>query len=336
MKHQVSILLTAALSVMAIALALRAQAQAPTQTQSQPPQTQAPAQTPAPAAQEPAMAQPNPAAAAGTQVTVSATPAAIRQSGEDPGAVARGAAAYASAGCGSCHGAAARGTGTGPDLVRSPLVEDDTKGELIGPVLSQPHPKGGQKPDLTDQQISDIAAWLRVQVYGAAMRDTYQYLDIVVGDPQKGEAFFNGAGKCNTCHSVTGDLAGIGSKYAPPQLQGLWISGGANARFGRGGRGRFTANGGMLADTAPPNITPSTITITVTLADGQKFTGVPVSVDDFDVAFRDMSGAYHSFERHGEWPKIEIHNPLEAHWELLKHLTDDEMHNVTAYLVTLK
>jgi cytochrome c oxidase cbb3-type subunit III len=272
----------------------------------------------------------------GNDATISATPAAVRQSGEDPVAVSRGAEAYTSAGCGSCHGATAKGTNVGPDLVRSPLVEDDTNGELIGPVLSQPHPTGGQKLNLTDQQISDIAAWLRVQVYGAAMRDTYSYLNIVVGDPQKGEAFFNGAGKCNTCHSVTGDLAGIGSKYAPPQLQGLWISGGANARFGRG-RGRLlTANGGLLADTSPPEVGPSTVTITVTLADGQKLTGVPVSVDDFHVAFRDMSGAYHSFDRSNGYPKVEVHNPLQPHWELLKHLTDDEMHDLTAYLVTLK
>lgn len=297
-------------------------------------QTQTPPQTSAPPASQAA----NPAPIVGTDATISATPAAVRQSGEDPAAVARGEQAYASAGCGSCHGATAKGTNVGPDLVRSPLVEDDTKGELIGPVLSQPHPTGGQKLNLTDQQISDIAAWLRVQVYGAAMRNTYSYLNIVVGDPQKGEAFFNGAGKCNTCHSVTGDLAGIGSKYQPPQLQGLWISGGANARFGRGrGRGAVpTANGGMIADTSPPEVGPSTVTITVTLADGQKFTGVPVSVDDFHVAFRDMTGTYHSFDRNNGYPKVEVHNPLEPHWNLLKTLTDDEMHNVTAYLVTLK
>ncbi|HKQ85309.1 MAG TPA: c-type cytochrome [Candidatus Acidoferrales bacterium] len=327
MKKLQHVLLLSAAALAVAAIASRAQTQAP-------PQAQTPAQSQAPAPPVQTSAPP----AANPPATIGATPAAVRQSGEDPGAVARGQEAYASAGCGSCHGATAKGTDTGTDLIRSPLVEDDTKGELIGPVLTQPHPKvGGAKPNLTDQQISDIAAWLRVQVYGAAMRDTYTYLNIVVGDPQKGEAFFNGAGKCNTCHSVTGDLAGIGSKYAPPQLQSLWISGGANARFGRGlGRGLLTANGGMLADTSPPAITPSTITITVTLADGQKFTGVPVSYDDFHVAFRDMSGAYHSFDRRGEWPKVEVHNPLQPHWDLLKHLTDDEMHNVTAYLVTLK
>jgi cytochrome c oxidase cbb3-type subunit III len=288
------------------------------------------AQTPAPA--------PTPAPTVGTNATVSATPAAVRQSGEDPIAVARGAAAYAAANCGGCHGATAKGTNIAPDLVRSALVEDDTKGELIGPVLRDGRPdKGMPKQDLTDQQISDIAAWLRVQIYGAAMRDTYAYQNTVVGDPQKGEAYFNGAGKCNTCHSVTGDLAGIGAKYDPPALQSHWISGGANGRFGRGrGRGLLSANGSTVADTSPPEITPSTITITVTLASGEKLTGVPVSIDDFAVSFRDMSGAYHSFARNGAFPKVEIHNPLQPHWDLLKTLNDDDMRNVTAYLVTLK
>jgi len=331
-SRKYAVLLSAAALAIA-AIALRAQTPAPPQNQ-----TEARPQIPASTAETPAPPAPNPPPTVGTNATIGATPAAVRQSGEDPAAVARGAEAYATAGCGSCHGATGKGTDIAPDLVRSPLVEDDTKGELIGAVLGQPHPKnGGTKPSLTDQQISDIATWLRVQVYGAAMRDTYQYLNIVVGDPQKGEALFNGSGKCNSCHSVTGDLAGIGSKYQPPQLQSLWISGGANARFGRGfGRGLLTGNGGMLADTSPPEITPSTITITVTLADGQKFTGVPVTYNDFYVAFRDMSGAYHSFDRRGGWPKVEVHNPLQPHWDLLKHLTDDEMHDVTAYLVTLK
>lgn len=325
MNRQIRAVLPVTALLAVTAMALFAQTQEPG------PAAHGETQTPTPSAA-------TPAATVGVNATIRATPDAVRQSGEDPAAVARGADAYASAGCGSCHGATAKGTNIGPDLVRSPVVEDDTKGESIGPVLSQPHPTGGATPNLTAQQISDIAAWLRVQVYGAAMRDTYSYLNIVVGDAQKGKTFFGGPGKCNTCHSVTGDLAGIGREYDPPELQSLWISGGANARFGRGRArgGILTGNGGMLADTSPPEIDPSTITITVTLANGKKFTGVPLALDDFHVAFRDMSGAYHSFDRNSEWPKVEIHNPLQPHWDLLKHLTDDEMHNVTAYLVTLK
>ena len=285
-------------------------------------------------AQAQAPAKPTPKV--GANATISASDAAIRASGEDPASVKGGADAYA-ANCGSCHGATAKGTDLAPDLVRSVLVEDDTKGDLIGPLLRTGRPdKGMPKQDLTEQQITDIGAWLRVQVYGAAFRATYSYLNIVVGDPKKGEAYFNGAGKCSTCHSVTNDLAGIGGKYDPPTLQSRWVSGGAGGRGGRGRGGVTLSASGTTADITPPEITKSTTTVTVTLASGESFTGVPVSITDFVVAFRDMSGAYHSYTREGDFPKVEIHNPLKAHGDILKTLTDDDMHNVTAYLVTLK
>ena len=325
MKQRASILWTAAFGILAVALALSAQTQTPAQAPAQAPEAQAPSQSapPASAAQAPATAQPSPAPV-GTN-DIGATPAAIRQSGEDPDAVARGAAAYASAGCGSCHGPTARGTDTGPDLVRSPLVEDDTKGELIGPVLSQPHPKGGQKPNLTEQQISDVAAWLRVQVYGAAMRDTYQYLDIVVGDPQKGEAFFNGAGKCASCHSVTGDLKGIGSKYDVLTLQGRII-----LPRGKGGWPNIISPFEIVN---PPDVPKK---VTVTEPDGIVTTGDMISISDFDVVLRDDSGIRHTFARNGDVPKVVVTDPLQAHIDLIKTLTDKEMHDLTAYLVTLK
>lgn len=268
----------------------------------------------------------------GGNATVGASDAAVRVAQEDPAAVKRGAAVFATD-CGGCHGATAKGTDIAPDLIRSTLVEDDDKGSLIGPVLHAPHPKGASQLNLTDQQILDLASWLRVQVYGASFRQTYVYLDTLVGDPKKGEADFNT--RCASCHAATGDLAGIGTKYDPPALQARWITGGG----GRGGRGRgaaITDNGSMFADTAPPNVTNSTITITVTLADGQKFEGVPISVTDFNVVFKDMSGAYHSYARNGEFPKVEVHNPLQPHIDILKNLNDNDMHDVTAYLVTLK
>jgi len=280
---------------------------------------------------------PNPAPTVGTNATVSATPAAVRQSGEDQASVARGATIYG-ASCSSCHGGTAKGTDVAPDLVRSLAVEDDTKGEHIGPAIrdAQFH-KDASDLKLTDDQIIDVSAWLRVQVYGAAMRNTYSYQNIVVGDAKKGEAFFNGAGKCSTCHSITGDLAGIGGNFEPPILQTRWISGGGGGRFGRGrGRGLTSVNGSTVADTSPPEITPSTTTITVTLASGQSFQGVPTALDDFHVEFKDMTGAYHSYVRSGEFPKVVVHNPLQSHWDLLKTITDDEIHDVTAYLVTLK
>lgn len=274
----------------------------------------------------------------GSNATIAATPAAIRVSQEDPSAVKRGADAFA-ANCASCHGATAKGTDVAPDLIRSTLVEDDVKANLIGPVLRAPHPKGASEIQLTDQQISDLAAWLRVQVYGAAFRQTYAYLDIVVGDPKRGEQLFGE--KCSSCHSATGDLAGIASKFNPPALQAQWITGGGPLRSGGGrGAGRggaiYTDNGSMIADTTPPDINKGTLTITVTLSSGESFTGVPVSITDFNIAFKDENGVYHSYDRKDGFPKIVVHNPLQAHADFLKTLNDPDMHDITAYLVTLK
>lgn len=291
---------------------------------------------------------PKQAPTVGLNAKISGTDAAIRASGQDPTVVKRGAEEYV-ADCGNCHGATGKGTDVAPDLVRSLVVEDDEKGDLIGPIVKNGTANHNMPPiPIGDQEISDIASWLRVQVYGAAMRGTYSFLDIVVGDPQKGEAYFNGAGKCNTCHSVTGDLAGIGSQYDPPTLQSRWVSGGGGrgggAGRGRGGRGAATgaaaaadgADASTYMDTSPPQITKSTTTITVTLADGTKIDGVPIQINDFNVVFKDMNGGYHSYAREGDFPKIETHNPLAPHGALLKQMTDDDMHNVTAYLVTLK
>lgn len=282
----------------------------------------------------------------GLNAKISGTDAAVRSAGVDPDVAKHGGEVYL-ANCGTCHGSTGKGTDVAPDLVRSALVEDDNKGDLIGPVIKYGRPdKGMPALSLTPEEITDVAGWLRVQVYGAAMRGTYNYLDIVVGDPKKGETFFNGAGKCNTCHSVTGDLAGIGGKYDPPTLQSRWVSGGGGGRGGAAGRGRGGrgaaapalegADQNTYLDTSPPEITKSTTTITVTLASGQKIDGVPLAISDFNVTFKDMNGGYHSIEREGDFPKVETHNPLAPHGALLKSITDDDMHNVTAYLVTLK
>src|SRR5271155_1955734 len=152
-----------------------------------------------------------------------ATDAAIAGSKEDPAAVARGSQAYAN-NCAGCHGVAAKGSPGAPDLIRSVLVLDDEKGILIAPVLREGRPDQGMpKPNLTEARISDIVAWLHVQTYAADHRVTYTFLDVVTGDAKKGQVYFNTAGKCGTCHSATGDLAGIGKKYEPFALQSRWL-----------------------------------------------------------------------------------------------------------------
>ncbi len=239
---------------------------------------------------------------------------AIQGSKEKPDAVERGGKLFASK-CGGCHGPAGKGTKTAPDLIRSVLVLDDEKGILIAPVIHKGRPdKGMPAFNLPDDQVADIVAWLHVQTYAADHRNTYVYLNVVTGDPKKGEAYFNGAGGCSGCHSVTGDLKGIASKFDPHALQNRWLQ---PRSVGRG-----------AAKTAT--------TVTVTLASGQKLTGTVDRIDDFNVSFHDASGDYHSIDRNGNKPLVEVHDPLKVHIDLLRKLTDPDIHNVTAYLVTLK
>jgi len=240
-------------------------------------------------------------------------PAAIAGSKEDPAAFDRGAKAYTQF-CAGCHGATGRGSVGAPDLIRSILVLDDEKGILIAPVLKNGRPDEGMpKLGLTDQQVADLVAWLHVQTYMAGHRTTYAFMDVLTGDAKKGEVYFNAT--CKGCHSPTGDLKGIGGRYDAFALQAKWLQ-------PRGGRGA-----------ASPK---SEITVTVTPAKGPAITGVLDRVDDFSVSLHDSRGEYHSFTRDGATPKVEIHDPLKPHVDLLGKYTDADIHNMTAYLVTLK
>ena len=124
------------------------------------------------------------------------------------------------ANCAFCHGGNAKGGESGPDLLRSLTVLHDEDGNLISKVVLNGRPdKGMPKFNLSPEQITGIVAFLHDGVRAAAQRGTYKILDILVGDPKAGEAYFNGAGHCTSCHSVTGDLAHVGSKYSPVDLQ---------------------------------------------------------------------------------------------------------------------
>src|SRR5678816_967052 len=144
----------------------------------------------------------------------------------DPAQVERGKALYGVR-CTFCHGADARGGEGGPNLVRSGLVLNDVKGELIIPVVQNGRPDLGMpKFDLTLTQISDIAAFLHT--FKAAGRDPARNAppNVLVGDAKAGQVYFNA--KCASCHSVTGDLKGLASKIADPKtLQQTWLMPGA-------------------------------------------------------------------------------------------------------------
>jgi len=235
----------------------------------------------------------------------------------DEATIARGQQIY-SQDCASCHGMDARGGQGGTNLVHSQLVMDDDKGELIAPVIQNGRPDSGMpKFDLTMDQITDIAGYLHK--VGANYREIIDMpTNIVVGDASAGAAFFNGPGKCTTCHSVTGDLAGIGAKMDAKSLQNAIVSGG-------GGRGR-----GASGVAVPPT------TVTVTLAGGKVVEGKLDHLDDFLVTVTDADGNHFTYARNGGVPKVVVHNPLEAHIDMLPKWTDDQIHNVTAYLVSLK
>jgi cytochrome c oxidase cbb3-type subunit III len=233
----------------------------------------------------------------------------------DAAASARGEKIYAPT-CGFCHGDKARGA-EGPNLVRSVVVLDDEKGELIGPVISQGRPDKGMPafPSFTKDQLYDLAEYLHMQVELVANRGIYKHLNVVTGDAKAGEAYFNGAGGCKSCHSPTGDLAKIGARYQPEQLQTrfIWPGGGG------GGRG---AGGG-----APQKVT-------VTLPSGETVVGALRRMDDFDISISDSKGNYRSWSR--ETVKVQLEDKLAGHRELLDKYTDKDMHDLTAYLVTLK
>src|SRR5215472_13043788 len=137
----------------------------------------------------------------------------------DQAAVARGQQIFSGA-CGFCHGANGKGGESGPDLLRSVLVLDDENGEAIAPVILEGRPdKGMPKFALSRSQISDIATFLHNGIRAASLHGVYPTQDIVTGDARAGESYFNGAGKCTGCHSASGDLKGIGSRYDPVTVQ---------------------------------------------------------------------------------------------------------------------
>jgi cytochrome c oxidase cbb3-type subunit 3 len=224
--------------------------------------------------------------------------------------VERGKTLFVSA-CGYCHGTNARGGDDGgPDLVRSEVALDDEGGNLIGPIILNGRPNSGMPSfNYSRAQITDIAAFLRSQQQAAINRNQYEILNVMTGDPEAGRAFFNGAGGCAGCHSPTGDLAGVGRRYPPANLQTRML-------YPRGGRG------------GKPTM------VTVRPRSGPEITGRLETIDDFTVALRDSEGYYRSFSR--DLAAVEIQDPLAAHVQLLRRYTDKLMHDVLTYLGTLK
>jgi len=237
----------------------------------------------------------------------------------DPVVLERGRGLY-SVNCGFCHGSEARGGETGPNLIRSAIVLDDRDGELLIPVVHAGRPERGMppRPDISAAQVKDMAVYLRSLLSTGRDPARNRPATIVVGDAAAGATYF--AATCAKCHSATGDLKGLATKYPDPrQLQQTWLAGTA-----AGGRG------------APPGARPKPTMITVTLPSGETVEGAQARLDDFIVSLTLADGSTRTFPRNGDVPKLEIRDPLQPHRELVPKYADRDIHNVTAYLVTLK
>jgi cytochrome c oxidase cbb3-type subunit III len=222
--------------------------------------------------------------------------------------------------CRACHGADLRGGDQGgPNLLRSQLVLNDQDGELILPVVQNGRMNPGMPVmpplNIPPEDVKAIATYIHsvtasARGQGAPPEGPPVELNIVVGDAKAGQAYF--AAKCSSCHSATGDLQGIATKVSNPmQLQNYWVG---------GGRG----------------VSSKPVTVTVTDGSGQKVEGRLGRIDDFIVVVVQDDGVSRSFRRDGDVPKIEIRDPREAHRNMLPTYTDKDIHDVTAYLVTLK
>jgi mono/diheme cytochrome c family protein len=212
-----------------------------------------------------------------------------------------------------CHGSQARGSETGPNIIRTKTVNFDrasfTPGSVLGPFLKAGHPtqSGKASASFTDEEIVGLAHFVRQKV-NDTMRGSALFTvgDILVGDATAGAAYFTGEGGCAACHSPTGDLAGYGTRYAPVDIQQRMLFPGSVR--GRGGAGP-----------AAPN--PNASTVSVTPAAGSAISGVLVEPSDFFVTLREADGALRVVPRTGA--KVVITNPLQAHIDLLDRITDE-------------
>jgi cytochrome c oxidase cbb3-type subunit 3 len=214
--------------------------------------------------------------------------------------------------CAFCHGRDAGGGETGPDLIESPVVASDVKGNQIGAVVTNGRPeKGMPRFSMSDQDLAGIVAFIheqkaRYEKHPGGRRRVDE-ADLQTGNAEAGKQYFNGAGTCSKCHSPTGDLAGIARRFKGLKLEERFLY---------------------------PREAKNTGTATITLPSGETVKGKVIYRDEFTIGVRDDAGWYRA------WPtsrvKYTIDAPIEAHAELLGKYTDDDIHNLMAYLQTLR
>lgn len=219
-------------------------------------------------------------------------------------AASRGASLY-SKHCAFCHGRNSRGA-TGPSLITSDVVLSDDHGERLVSFLKRGRPDKGMPAfaRIPDQELKNVAEFLHQQVEDVANRGAYRVLNILVGDPVKGEAYVNA--HCTSCHKPD-SFSHIASKFRSPELlQRGWVWPARSAN----------------------------VTAEVRTANGL-ISGEVSQISDFRITLADASGNVHAIDR-GPGVDVRLKDPLSAHQEIVKTLANHDMHDVTAYLETLK
>jgi cytochrome c oxidase cbb3-type subunit III len=227
----------------------------------------------------------------------------------DAAAALRGRSVYA-AQCINCHGGTAKGGPNGPDLIRSVAVLRDRLGSHIAPAMRAA--SASHQASLTDGQIADLSNFLRERIEAVTRNRTPSApIDVLTGDPEAGRRYFNGAGQCSSCHSPTGDFAGLRSR-TPDAL---------------------TLQQRILF----PSLVRSAkrVEVVVTPPSGPPVSGTLVRIDNFSVSLTDASGDYRAFSR-VPGVQVDVRDPLAVHHELLDQYTDEAIHDVVTYLWTLK
>jgi len=214
--------------------------------------------------------------------------------------------------CSFCHGRDAGGGESGPDLTRSKVVAQDVNGDKIGAVVRSGRPDKGMPPfEKSDQDIAALVAFIHTQQAlalsdrrkGAGGRKGVDVSDLQTGNVDAGKRYFEG--ECAKCHSATGDLAGIASRYKGLELEETMLF--------------------------PKKARPK---VTVTTGSGETISGKLAYEDEFVIGMTDESGVYHSWRVHDV--KYKVDPALDAHVELFSKYSDDDVHNLMAYLQTLK
>jgi cytochrome c oxidase cbb3-type subunit 3 len=227
--------------------------------------------------------------------------------------------------CGFCHGRDATGGQTGPDLTDSDLVAGDVAGDKIGPVVKNGRAEKGMPPftAMSDGDLKKIVEYVHARKTAVdanpGRRRKVSDADLSSGSADAGRAYFQGPGGCASCHSTTGDLVGVASKYRGLALMQRLL---------------YPSPGNAAAPAPGEKRKPNPVTATITFASGQSVSGVLAYRDEFTIAITDSAGYYRS------WPtsdvKVAVKDPLQAHADLLPKYTDADIHNLFAYLQTLK